>query len=224
MLGTLAVVGPTRMDYARVIPLVDLTARQISRALAALSERIGRGGPRLSRSRVRVRRWRCAALGADATPLRHSDDKGAFQADIPVDAVEEALRAVERIADGGAAGGEVEVAPRPGPTPRRARRGGRGAEGAARALDGEGPRDAREAEGGARAGAPRRRRPRELPQARGEGARRGPEVRERGLLKDLLPVVDGLDRALAAAPPDDPLVEGVRLVRAASSRPSPGTA
>jgi len=38
VLGTLAVVGPTRMNYARVIPLVDLTARQISRALATLSE------------------------------------------------------------------------------------------------------------------------------------------------------------------------------------------
>ena len=38
VLGTLAVVGPTRMNYERVIPLVDLTARQISRALAALSE------------------------------------------------------------------------------------------------------------------------------------------------------------------------------------------
>jgi len=38
VLGTLAVVGPTRMNYARVIPLVDLTARQVSRALADLSE------------------------------------------------------------------------------------------------------------------------------------------------------------------------------------------
>lgn len=34
VLGTLAVIGPTRMNYARVIPLVDLTAREISRALA----------------------------------------------------------------------------------------------------------------------------------------------------------------------------------------------
>ncbi len=34
MLGTLAVIGPTRMNYARVIPLVDLTAREISRALS----------------------------------------------------------------------------------------------------------------------------------------------------------------------------------------------
>jgi len=39
VLGALAVVGPTRMNYARVIPLVDLTARQISRALADLSDR-----------------------------------------------------------------------------------------------------------------------------------------------------------------------------------------
>jgi heat-inducible transcriptional repressor len=32
VLGTLAVIGPTRMKYERVIPLVDLTAREISRA------------------------------------------------------------------------------------------------------------------------------------------------------------------------------------------------
>ncbi|HSN13845.1 MAG TPA: nucleotide exchange factor GrpE [Anaeromyxobacteraceae bacterium] len=35
------------------------------------------------------------------------------------------------------------------------------------------------------------------------------------LLKDLLPVLDNLDRALAAAPAGDPLVAGVTLVRAA---------
>jgi heat-inducible transcriptional repressor len=34
VLGALAVIGPTRMDYGRVIPLVDLTAREISRALS----------------------------------------------------------------------------------------------------------------------------------------------------------------------------------------------
>ncbi len=38
VLGTLAVVGPTRMNYARVIPLVDLTARELSRALAQRTE------------------------------------------------------------------------------------------------------------------------------------------------------------------------------------------
>jgi heat-inducible transcriptional repressor len=35
VLGTLAVIGPTRMNYARVIPLVDFTAREISRVLSA---------------------------------------------------------------------------------------------------------------------------------------------------------------------------------------------
>jgi heat-inducible transcriptional repressor len=38
VLGTLAVVGPTRMNYARVIPLVDLTARELSRALSHRSD------------------------------------------------------------------------------------------------------------------------------------------------------------------------------------------
>ncbi len=38
VLGSLAVIGPTRMNYARVIPLVDLTAREISRALAGAEE------------------------------------------------------------------------------------------------------------------------------------------------------------------------------------------
>ena len=38
LLGALAVVGPTRMNYARVIPLVDLTAREISRALSGSRE------------------------------------------------------------------------------------------------------------------------------------------------------------------------------------------
>jgi len=38
VLGTLAVVGPTRMNYARVIPLVDLTAREISRVLSERAE------------------------------------------------------------------------------------------------------------------------------------------------------------------------------------------
>jgi len=38
VLGTLAVVGPTRMNYARVIPLVDLTARELSRALGPAAD------------------------------------------------------------------------------------------------------------------------------------------------------------------------------------------
>jgi len=38
VLGALAVIGPTRMNYARVIPLVDLTAREISRVLGGGSD------------------------------------------------------------------------------------------------------------------------------------------------------------------------------------------
>jgi heat-inducible transcriptional repressor len=38
VLGSLAVIGPTRMNYERVIPLVDLTAREISRALSGKDE------------------------------------------------------------------------------------------------------------------------------------------------------------------------------------------
>ena len=34
VVGTLGVVGPTRMAYERVVPLVDLTARLLSRALS----------------------------------------------------------------------------------------------------------------------------------------------------------------------------------------------
>jgi heat-inducible transcriptional repressor len=38
VLGAIAVIGPTRMNYARVIPLVDLTSREISRALSGGGE------------------------------------------------------------------------------------------------------------------------------------------------------------------------------------------
>jgi len=34
LLGTLAVVGPKRMDYEKVIPIVDVTARLLSNALS----------------------------------------------------------------------------------------------------------------------------------------------------------------------------------------------
>ena len=33
MVGTVGVIGPTRMDYGRVIPLVQFTARVLSRTL-----------------------------------------------------------------------------------------------------------------------------------------------------------------------------------------------
>jgi heat-inducible transcriptional repressor len=38
VIGTLGVIGPTRMAYERVIPIVDVTAKLLSNALAQLSE------------------------------------------------------------------------------------------------------------------------------------------------------------------------------------------
>jgi heat-inducible transcriptional repressor len=35
VVGTLGVIGPTRMAYERVIPLVDITARLLSSALSS---------------------------------------------------------------------------------------------------------------------------------------------------------------------------------------------
>jgi heat-inducible transcriptional repressor len=34
-LGVLGVIGPKRMEYARVIPIVDVTARMLSSALSS---------------------------------------------------------------------------------------------------------------------------------------------------------------------------------------------
>jgi heat-inducible transcriptional repressor len=35
VVGTIGVIGPTRMAYERVIPLVDITARLLANALSA---------------------------------------------------------------------------------------------------------------------------------------------------------------------------------------------
>jgi molecular chaperone GrpE len=56
----------------------------------------------------------------------------------------------------------------------------------------------------------------DLDNYRKRAAREREEVQKFGaekLLKDLLPVMDNLDRALASAPADDPLADGVKMVR-----------
>jgi molecular chaperone GrpE len=132
-----------------------------------------------------------------------SEDKGAFQADIPADAVEEALRSVEKIEgtekiEGGEAlarevetlRAEVELSTAKGRETM------------------EKLRDTHERLLRATA---------DLDNYKKRAAKEREEVQKFGIekvLKDLLPVIDGLDRALAAAPPDDPLADGVRLVRA----------
>jgi molecular chaperone GrpE len=147
--------------------------------------------------------------------MTDSDHKGGFEADIPADAVQEALRSVERISGGGEApadGAEVLVeAEGPG----------------AAALEAEVKKLAAQLELSTALGRETQDKLRaeherclrvaaDLENYKKRAAKEREEVQKFGsekLVKDLLPVVDNLDRALAAAPADDPLREGVKLVR-----------
>jgi molecular chaperone GrpE len=145
--------------------------------------------------------------------VSESDEKGAFRADIPANAVEEALRSVERIGTGE---DPDEGAPPAAMPP---------ADAAALAAEVETLRaqvDLSTSKGREtmeklrdtherllRASA-------DLENYKKRAAKEREEVQKFGIekvLKDLLPVMDGLDRALTAAPPDDPLAAGVKLVR-----------
>jgi molecular chaperone GrpE len=147
-------------------------------------------------------------------------EKGAFQAEIPSDAVEEALRSVERVkrhdeAPAPVAEGvpvEVEGAPP--------------ADGAALGAELESLRaqldlsqeKARETLDKLKEEHERRlRAAADLENYKKRALREKEEVQRFGvekLVKDVLPALDNLDRALAAAPADDPLAAGVKLVRA----------
>lgn len=148
--------------------------------------------------------------------MAESHERGSFQADIPADAVEEALRSVERrtpAAEPGAGEAEAAAAPE--------------AAGAEELAPGEGGLEERvrlleaaleRAEAAAREGHDRLlRAAADLENFKKRAAREREEVQRFGnerVLKDLLPVLDDLDRALAAAPEGDPLVKGVQLVKA----------
>ncbi|HEX9244277.1 MAG TPA: nucleotide exchange factor GrpE [Anaeromyxobacter sp.] len=150
--------------------------------------------------------------------MAEPNDKGAFRADIPADAVQEALRSVERVAkpaEPGAdvAGAEIAIeAEAPGEL------GALQAEVASLEAQLELSttkgretleRLKEEHERLLRAAA-------DLENYRKRAVREREDIQKFGsekLLKDLFPVVDNLDRALAAAPADDPLADGVKLVR-----------
>jgi molecular chaperone GrpE len=158
--------------------------------------------------------------------MAESHEKGAFQADIPANAVEEALRSVERIAHGeepgagapaGAGEPGVELTPEAEGSP-----AGDPAALAARVQLLETQLELSQAK--ARETLERLKDEHErllraaadLENAKKRAAREREEVQRFGnerLLKDLLPALDGLDRALAAVPEDDPLAKGVRMVR-----------
>lgn len=158
--------------------------------------------------------------------MAESHEKGAFQADIPANAVEEALRSVERIAHGEEPGaGAPAGAGEPGVEIMPEAEGGPAADPAALAARAQlletqlelSQAKARETlerlkdehERLLRAAA-------DLENFKKRAARERDEVQKFGnerLLKDLLPALDGLDRALAAVSEDDPLAKGVRMVR-----------
>ncbi len=148
--------------------------------------------------------------------MADSPTKGAFQADIPADAVEEALRSVERVQAGEApapAAEETELAVEPPEADAGSEREKSLA--AQLELSQEKGRETMERlkethDRYLRAVA-------ELENYRKRAQKERDEVLRFGnekLLKDLFSVVDGLDRALAAAAADDPLRKGVQLVRA----------
>jgi molecular chaperone GrpE len=127
---------------------------------------------------------------------------GSFKADIPTDAVEEALRSVEQVTAGhaGEPGEVVEV-----------ESGGLQAQlDLSQALGRETQKKLEDVhDRWVRTTA-------DLENYKKRSQKEREEVQKFGvekLVKDLLPVLDNLDRALAAAAPDDPLVAGVKLVR-----------
>jgi molecular chaperone GrpE len=139
-----------------------------------------------------------AATAANEPAMPGTGEKGSFAADIPASVLEEALRSVARHEGEGPAeaGGDppVEVdAPAPDPSDD------------VRRLEAE---LAAEHDRLLRTAADLENFRKRVVREREEAARgaAGPVV------KDLLPAVDNLERALAAAPPGDPLAEGVRMV------------
>jgi molecular chaperone GrpE len=151
--------------------------------------------------------------------MANSHEKGAFQADIPLGAVEEALRSVEKIehADPAADVGvpvEVEGAVPPPADADELTAKVKSLEAQLELSTAKGretlERLREEHERLLRAAADLENYKKRAQKERDEVLKFGNEK----LLKDLLPVLDGLDRALASAPEGDPMVKGVQLVRA----------
>jgi molecular chaperone GrpE len=147
-----------------------------------------------------------------------SQDKGSFRADIPEDAVEAALRSVERgskpapaAADPAGQDTPIEVEVTPGAPASDEATSLRAQLELSQQLGRETQKKLEDVhDRWVRAVA-------DLENYRKRAQKERDEVQKFGvekLVKDLLPVLDNLDRALAAAPPDDPLAAGVKLVRA----------
>ena len=145
--------------------------------------------------------------------MADSQEKGKFQADIPADAVADALRSVEKVARGDAGEGtEIEVEPPGEPVSAAEATRLRAELELSQHLGRESQKKIEDLhDRWVRAVA-------DLENYKKRALKERDEVQKFGvekLVKDLLPVLDNLDRALGAATPGDTLVEGVKLVRAA---------
>lgn len=142
--------------------------------------------------------------------MAHDSDRRAISADIPDEAVQAALDAVEGRGPSSEEAGATSAAPE-GAAP--------GADALEAARAGLTRAEARAAELGEQLAAEHDRLLRAVADAenqRKRAAREREDVQRYGverLVKELLPALDGLDRALAAAPKDDPLGRGVEMVR-----------
>jgi molecular chaperone GrpE len=141
-------------------------------------------------------------------------EKGRFRADIPDDAVSEALRSVERVARDRTGEPEetpVEVDPAVASDPAAAAARLEAELELSQALGRESQKKIEDLhDRWLRAVA-------DLENYKKRAQKERDDVQKFGIekvVKDLLPVLDNLDRALAAAPADDPLADGVKLVRA----------
>jgi len=140
-------------------------------------------------------------------------EKGAFSADIPEGAIEEALRSVEKAGEAGGEAAEAEVQVGEAPEGAEEVAADRARLAAQLELSMQKGRETlerlkEEHDRYLRAAA-------DLENYRKRAAKERDEVQKFGserLLKDLIPVLDNLERALAAAPEGDPLAKGVRLV------------
>jgi molecular chaperone GrpE len=144
--------------------------------------------------------------------MTHERDKGAFSADIPATAIAEALAAVEKRTPTPAGPGDIPI------EASAARTAG---------MDDEAARLRAELELSQQEGRRtfeqlkdeherRLRSAADLENFKKRAAKERDEVMRYGierLVRELLPVLDNLDRALAAAPKDDPLASGVELTR-----------
>lgn len=141
--------------------------------------------------------------------MADSQEKGKFEADIPADAVADALRSVEKVERGDPGEGtEIEVDPSADPPEVASLKAQLEL---SQSLGRESQKKIEDLhDRWVRAVA-------DLDNYKKRAVKERDEVQKFGvekLVKDLLPVMDNLDRALAAAAPGDTLVEGVKLVRA----------